>query len=50
MITKKFLWLPKKINGRWVWLKKVTVYIQNKIMTIDGQVVTIVNKKYSVED
>lgn len=27
----KFLWLPKKDNGKWYWLKKVTI-IQRKVV------------------
>lgn len=49
VFERKFLWLPKKIDGKLYWLKKVMVFTDNKIMSIDGKIVTIKNKKYIVE-
>lgn len=43
--SKKFLWLPKRINGHWVWLRSVTVVTEDDFMFIDGQY-TVYRKKY----
>lgn len=51
MITnnKKFLWIPKKIDGKWYWLKEITVQTKTDLMSIGGNVTPVKTIKYIVD-
>ena len=50
-VRTKFLWLPKKINGKWYWLKKVMMQTDYHHMNIGGKTTYVTRKKYYlVED
>ena len=50
MIFTKFLWLPKKINGNWYWLRKVKYECTERFITVDGKVCIQLFRKYYMED
>lgn len=45
----KFLWLPKKIDGKWYWLRKVSVETKTTLMNIGGKFVQVETNKYIVK-
>ena len=47
----EFLWLPKKIYGKWFWLQKVTVIYKVCNQVVDGKEVEfVVSKEYLGRD
>lgn len=41
----KFLYLPRKIYGKWYWLKTITEVTTTKTCVVNGNVQNIVIKK-----
>ena len=46
---RKFLWLPKKINGKWHWLEWATVEEKTVYMSINGKITPVKRVKYIVK-
>lgn len=47
--TRKFLWLPKRIDGKWHWLKTATVQTKTELMSIGGKISEVKKVKYIVD-
>lgn len=47
--SEKFLWLPKKINGKWYWLRKVSIETKTVFMSIGGKITPVKREKYIVK-
>jgi hypothetical protein len=41
----KFLYLPKKIHGKWFWLRKITEIVTTQRCVVNGEVQSIIIKK-----
>lgn len=50
VVRAKFLWLPKRINGKWYWLKKVYAHTESQLVTIGGQITFSQHTTYSVKE
>lgn len=46
--TIKRLWIPKRIDSKWHWLKMVRVEEEHKPIFIDGKHTTMVIRKYKL--
>lgn len=42
------LWIPKKINGKWYWLRKVWKYTDIIEMVVEGNVVNYKSVTYKL--
>ena len=47
--SKKFLWIPKKIDGKWYWLRTITIQTKYNTMCIGNRVTQVKNIKYIVD-
>lgn len=47
---QKFLWLPKKIDGKWYWLRMVSVETKTILMTIGGKITPVKRTRYIVKE
>lgn len=43
-----FLWLPKRINGKWCWLTRAIKTVTTQTMCIEGNVVPFKNTTYQL--
>ena len=46
----KFLWIPKKVGYKWVWLKKIHVVEKSSEMIIGGKVTDVKKVEVSVKE
>lgn len=47
---KKFLLLPKKIDGKWYWLRYAYCKEIQTIINLDGKNVVLINKGWWIKD
>lgn len=45
---RKFLFIPKCIDGKWCWLRTITVYEKRTPIIVDGRIGTRVEKSYKI--
>lgn len=46
----KFLWMPKKINGKWYWLRNVYAHTEYQMINVGGNLAYHKYTVYSVKE